>query len=77
MSMVTYGMVTDKKDRPRKQKKGISAVGILIAGICGFLAAAGAVALFDVTEEKAWFILYVLWIFFGGFLGICFDEMGL
>lgn len=66
----------ERKDKSTQRKRGISVWGVLIAAIGGFLAAVGTVALIGVIEEKAVFILYVLWIFFGGALGCWFDEVG-
>lgn len=66
----------EKKGKSTKTKKGISVWGVIIAGIGGFLAAVGTVVLTGLVEEKALFVLYVLWIFFGGALGCWFDEVG-
>ena len=66
----------EKKEKSAKIKKGISLWGAIIAGIGGFLAAVGTVALTGLVEEKAIFVLYVLWSFFGGALGCWFDEVG-
>ena len=67
---------TQKKGKSAKTKKGISVWGVIIAGIGGFLAAVGTVALTGLMAEKAVFVLYVLWLFFGGALGCWFDEVG-
>ena len=65
-----------KKARCRKSKKGISVWGVILAGVGGFLAAAGTVALTGLVEERAVFVLYILWLFFGGALACWLDNVG-
>jgi hypothetical protein len=65
-----------QKRKSIQHKKKISVWGAIIAGIGGFLAAAGLVALLGLVQEKAVFVLYVSWLFFGGVLACFFDDMG-
>lgn len=59
------------------KKRRITILGVILAAAAGLLFAYAVTKLLGVTAEKAAFILYVLWIFFGGALGCWFDEVGL
>lgn len=59
-----------------QRRKKISVWGAIIAGIGGLLAAIGSVTLMGLAEEKAVFVLYILWLFFGGALACLFDNIG-
>ena len=65
-----------QKRKSLQGKKKISVWGAIIAGVVGLLAAAGFVTLLGLTQEKAVFVLYASWIFFGGVLACFFDNMG-
>ena len=65
-----------QKRKSLQSKKKISVWGAIISGLVGLLAAAGFVTLLGLTQEKAVFVLYASWIFFGGVLACFFDHMG-
>ena len=65
-----------QKRKSLQGKKKISVWGAIIAGIGGFVAAAGFVTLLGLTQEKAVFVLYASWLFFGGVLACFFDNLG-
>lgn len=66
----------EQKGKSIKPRKKISVWGAIMVGTGGLLAAVGSVALMGLTEEKAVFVLYILWLFFGGALACLFDNVG-